>query len=638
MIGRVRGLEARLANYMLPLLSMVVLGVAVGCGGDTEEEKCMDGTTTVVQGGGDGVDEVDLDGDGYTEVMGDCDDGDASVSPGAEEVWYDGVDQECGGADDYDADADGYIDSDDCDDNDAAVNPEAEEVWYDGVDQDCDGRSDYDADGDTWDDGEDCNDSDPDIRPDAEEICDDGIDQNCDGEVSGCGIWQDQSVTAADATLYGDAGADRLGQGDPGAASLGDIDGDGQPDLAVSAIFESTVERRQGAVYIVSGAPSGTDNIGNVASVKLTGDDANDWAGYAVAGLGDVDGDGTPDMAIGATRDDTGGVDAGVSFLLLGPVDADATIAARADAAFTGEVAGDISGEVAVAGDFNGDGLADLLVGAQYNSNRRGAAYILLGPATAGGSLSGADFTMRGVADDDESTSSLSGVGDTDGDGFDDLVVAARSADAGAGVAYLVLGGDRSGELDLSSADSTIAAEAPEDELGFGVSVSGAGDVNGDGYADVLLGARNNDGAADNAGAAYVVFGPVDSGASSLSTADAKLLGETASNYTGDSVHGAGDVDGDGLDDVLVGSGYNSLGAEEGGAAYLVRGPMEGTISLSEADGIMRAANAQDRLRVRGAGDLDSDGLDDVLVTAQLADDGDAADAGAVYFFRGAGQ
>jgi hypothetical protein len=64
---------------------------------------------------------------------------------------------------------------------------------------------------------------------------------------------------------------------------------------------------------------------------------------------------------------------------------------------------------------------------------------------------------------------------------------------------------------------------------------------------------------------------------------------------------------------------------------------MEGTISLADSDGIMRAANAQDRLRVRGAGDLDSDGLDDVLVTAQLADDGEAADAGAVYFFRGAG-
>ena len=132
---------------------------------------------------------------------------------------------------------------------------------------------------------------------------------DCEGVVSGCGIWQAQSVSAAAATLYGDAGNNRLGQGDPGVAALGDVTGDGNADLAVSAIFESSVESRQGAVYLVSGMPAGTDNIGNVATVKLVGDDANDWAGYAVAGVGDLNNDGIPDLAIGATRDDTSGAD-----------------------------------------------------------------------------------------------------------------------------------------------------------------------------------------------------------------------------------------------------------------------------------------------------------------------------------------
>ena len=621
------------------LVSRACVLAALGglaCSGNKEDSSSAG--TTVVDMDPQPVD-VDEDGDGYTEAMGDCDDADASVNPGAEEVWYDGVDQDCDGGSDDDADRDGVPNGDDCDDNDDTVNPDAEEVWYDGVDQDCDGRSDFDADGDTWDDGDDCDDANADVSPDAEEVCNDGIDNDCDGVVSGCGIWQDQSVSAAAATLYGDAGNNRLGQGDPGVAALGDVTGDGNADLAVSAIFESSVESRQGAVYLVSGLPAGTDNIGNVATVKLVGDDANDWAGYAVAGVGDLNNDGIPDLAIGATRDDTSATDAGIAFVLHGPVDANDTIAVRADAAFTGEAAGDIAGEVAVAGDVNGDGLADLLVGAQWNSSKAGAAYVLLGPASADRSLGAADIIYRGVAADDEATSSLSGIGDTDGDGLDDIAIAGKNVDlAGenAGCIYVVLGGD-SGEQSLGAADSILTGESASSDLGFGVSVAGAGDVNGDGYADAIFGARSDSEAADVAGAAYVVLGPVDSGTWSLSDADAKLLGETANNFTGDSVDGAGDIDGDGFDDVVVGSGYSSLGAEEGGAAYIVRGPIEGTSSLADAAGILRAAAAQDRLRVRAAGDLDADGLGDVVVTAQLADDGDEADAGAVYLFQGAG-
>jgi len=581
----------------------------------------------------------DVDGDGYTEADGDCDDADAAVNPGATEVWYDGTDTDCAGDDDYDADADGSAVGDDCDDTDPNAYPGAAETWYDGVDSDCAGDNDYDADSDSYEDGEDCDDGDPLVNPDAVEICDDGVDNDCDGEVSGCGVWQDQSVTTAYATLYGDAGAARLGQGDPGVAAGGDLNADGQTDLVVSAIFDSTVERRQGAVYLVSGMPSGTDNIGNVAHTKLVGDDADDWAGYAIAGAGDVDGDGQADLLVGATRDDTSGTDAGISFVLLGPVDGDAVLAERADAAWTGVSAGEISGELAWVGDFNGDGLDDLLVGAQWAGDDAGAAYLVHGPATSGGSLAAADAIFTGVNTDDEASSSLSGVGDLDGDGLNELAVGARNADLdgeNSGGVYVILGG-RTGSHSLDSADTILMGEGAGAEVGWGVSIAGAGDTDGDGYDDMIIGSRKDADAAVGAGAAYIVRGPVAEGSWSLSLADAKLLGETADDFTGDSVGGAGDVDGDGYSDVVVGSGYSSLGAEEGGAVYVVRGPMSGTGSLADADGILRAAAAQDRLRTRGAGDLDNDGLDDIVVTAQLADDGDEADAGAIYLFPGAG-
>ena len=130
----------------------------------------------------------DVDDDGYSVLTDDCDDADASVYGGAPEIWYDGIDQDCAGDDDYDQDADGHAATvsggDDCDDTDPASFPSAEEVWYDGLDQDCDGASDFDADADgheaaAWG-GGDCDDSDPKISPSTPEIWNDGVDQDCD--------------------------------------------------------------------------------------------------------------------------------------------------------------------------------------------------------------------------------------------------------------------------------------------------------------------------------------------------------------------------------------------------------------------------------------------------------------------------
>ncbi|MFZ5477979.1 MAG: MopE-related protein [Myxococcota bacterium] len=156
---------------------------------------------------------TDADGDGFSADE-DCDDGDATVNPDAQEVWYDGVDQNCDGLDD-DQDGDGYALAEDCDDTDASAYPGADEVWYDGVDGDCDARSDYDADGDGYDSdsfgGTDCDDTEAGTSPGDFEVPNNGLDDDCDGTT-------DEGLSTEDAD--GDGFAEADGDCDDGDATV----------------------------------------------------------------------------------------------------------------------------------------------------------------------------------------------------------------------------------------------------------------------------------------------------------------------------------------------------------------------------------------------------------------------------------
>jgi hypothetical protein len=431
---------------------------------------------------------------------------------------------------------------------------------------------------------------------------------------------------------------------------IGDINGDGIDDVAIGADFADPQQLSSaGEVYVVFGR--NTAQAGNYppvlplqgllpsgggdgsAGFVLAGVDAFDQAGHSISRAGDVNGDGIDDLLIGAFGADPSAHDyAGESYVVFGrntavvgrfpAVLALATLLpsgggdGSTGVAIAGANVHDQSGiSVSGVGDINGDGIDDILIGARLASPRRtpyaGETFVVFGrndfPALlqlvrllpSGGGDGSEGFVLNGVAQDDFSGAAVRGAGDVNGDGIDDLIIGAYRAGTrvrpDTGVSYVVFGRTQPfpASYSLTRLLPTSGGDGSEgvvltgvDPLDYsGSAVSGVGDVNGDGYDDVIVGAKDADGGGlQNAGESYVVFGratfPAVLALNSLlpgSGGDGSsgfvLPGIDPFDYSGYAVSGAGDVNGDGIDDLFIGAPYaDPAGQDTGGESYVVFG------------------------------------------------------------------
>ena len=374
--------------------------------------------------------------------------------------------------------------------------------------------------------------------------------------------------------------------------------------------------------------------------------------GLSVSKAGDVNGDGFADFVVGAPGDfsEYGGDPSGQTYVVFGKAGL-ADVSQIDLSALNGSNGFQIKSDgfydfagfsVSTAGDVNGDGFDDLIVGAPYGGTYlEGRSYVVFGKADWTGTpildaslLDGTNgFQLSGIDKEDHSGLSVSSAGDLNGDGLDDLVIGAPDAGAG-GQTYVVFGKvDWTGTpaVDLGSLDGTdgfrIAGGAGDL---VGRSVRSAGDVNGDGIADIIVGAPGAESGADAyVGESYVIFGkaswadtPVFDPANLDGSNGFRLVGTYSGHRSGYSVSTAGDVNGDGIDDLIVGSPYGS-----NGEAHVVYGKAnwEGTpaLDLGALDGtdgfVLIGTNGHS---VASAGDVNQDGFDDLIIGAPFDGNG----------------
>ncbi|MEM9893128.1 MAG: right-handed parallel beta-helix repeat-containing protein [Actinomycetota bacterium] len=435
---------------------------------------------------------------------------------------------------------------------------------------------------------------------------------------------------------------DPNGDGNPRDAR--DIDRDGQPD------YRDTPTRAAEAVVATQQKISSTAG-------GLTGPlDDSDTFGSGVGPIGDLDGDGVVDLVVGAGTDDDGGGNRGAVHVLF--MNADGTVKAEQKISdTTGGLAaalddGDFFGEwVRSAGDLDGDGRNELVVGARYDDDGggdRGALHVLFlnsdGTVKAEQKISDTTGGLTATLDDDDGFGvAADGIGDVDGDGVPDIIVGADADDDGGGdrgaLYVLFLNTDGTVKAEQKISETTGGLVTTIDADGFGEAVTGPGDIDGDGTPDVAIGMWGDDDDGGPArGAVHILFLNTDGTVKAEQKISEVTGGLGASldddDWFGGSVGALGDLDADGVGDLLVGAPGDDDGGTDRGAAYILLLRADGTVKSSAkiADAELASLDDDDwfGIAVSGVGDLDEDGAIDIAVGALYDDDG-GSNRGAVY-------
>jgi hypothetical protein len=458
-----------------------------------------------------------------------------------------------------------------------------------------------------------------------------------------CSRWAYPSI------ITGEGPGDRLGgwrdgEGVSETIDAADLDGDGFNDIIIGAPDGLVVST--GRVYIFYGDGTGISSTSAVnADTIITGELIGDEFGEFIEVVSDLNGDGIKELAVGAPRNDLVAWNAGTVYIFYGePVTAEnpegrilSQSGADADIIIRGEYR-DWIGETTV-GDINGDGYNDLIIGGPLGVlGQNGRVFIFYG-APGGilrGSVLDADVIIVG-----ECCGTLGyrlTTGKINQDNIDDLIITSPFAGTNLPRKTYIFYGRVEGIPDtLGEADAFLSSVEKDGYLGISMALF---DANGDGFNDVVLG----DFSPYNERGAIYIFHGGPSGISSRTTADADvtIIGESTGQFTNEcfgwSLNGGGDVNGDGYSDLIIAAYHNDINGDNSGAAYIFYGgpgQITSGSAATEADILLLGENPLDNFGwvVRIISDINSDGLDDVLIGAPFNDNIGGEDAGAVYIY-----